>query len=256
MTPGFRQKLAEVQLALMVLSRLPAGQLPNPPPRIGASAWAFPVVGLLFGGMAAVVLLAFLMAGLPAQLAAGMALAALLLTTGALHEDGLADLADGFWGGQTPERRLEIMRDSRIGSYGVIALVLGLGLRWQALALIAEHNPTTASLCLVGLSASSRFAPVLLLSWLAPARVEGMGQSASGVTPRQAGMAALFSVLALAAAGLPALPVFFGQVVASLLLGQLARKRIGGQTGDVLGASQQGAEILGWLALSLLLPQP
>lgn len=242
--------LAQARLALMLLTRLPAGRLPEPAPAIGASVWAFPLAGLAVGGLAALILAAALALHLPPALAAGLALAAQVALTGALHEDGLADLADGLWGGRSPERRLEIMRDSRIGSYGAVALILSLGLRWQALAVLAA-NPL-APLALIALAMTSRVAPALLLATLPPARAEGMGASATGAPiPRALAAAALAlaPVLALTPA-LPAAPLMvLVQALLTLGLARLALARLGGQTGDVLGASQQLAEIGGALAL-------
>ena len=128
MTP-LRARATEVQLALMLLTRLPAGRI-DPAPTIAAAAWAFPLAGAVVGVLQALVLIAAIGLGLPMAMAAGLALAAGVLATGGLHEDGLADCADGFGGGRSPARKLEIMRDSRIGSYGALALILGLGLRW------------------------------------------------------------------------------------------------------------------------------
>ena len=104
-----RQRLAEMQLAVILLTRVPFGRLRDPVPRLGAAAWAFPLAGLPVGLIAAGVMVAALALGLSPPVAGGLALAAQAITTGALHEDGFADLCDGFWGGTTPERRLEIM---------------------------------------------------------------------------------------------------------------------------------------------------
>ena len=192
------------------------------------------------GAIAAGVLLVALALGLPAMLAAGLALAAQVIVTGALHEDGLADLADGFWGGRDAARRLEIMRDSRIGSYGALALILGTGLRWQAIAALAEA-PHRAALALIAVAMISRLAPVVLLGLLPPARGDGMGRSASGAAVAAIMIAALLCLPWLALPGLPVALIAAGLV--TLALARLARAKIGGQTGDVLGAGQQLAEI-------------
>ncbi len=242
-----RERLAQVQLAVMLLTRLPAGRLPEPAPAIGASLWAFPLAGLAVGGIAAAVLLTALAVGLPAPLAGGVALAAQILTTGALHEDGLADLADGFWGGREAARRLEIMRDSRIGSYGALALILGTGLRWQAIAALADA-PHRAALALIAVAMISRLAPALLLWRLPPARSDGMGRSASGTRPGAVLVAALLCLPCLSLTGLPV--ALIAAALVTFGLGALARAKIGGQSGDVLGAGQQLAEIVLLLGLS------
>lgn len=249
-----RARVEEARLALMLLTRLPAGQLRTPVPAIGTSAWAFPLVGLVVGALAGAVLAAALAAGLPAPLAAGLALGSQVALTGALHEDGLADCADGFWGGRDLARRLEILRDSRIGTYGAAALVFSLGLRWQALALLAaQAGPAQAALALVVLGATSRTAPALLLAGLPPARSDGLGHGASGVTRTTAFGAAILGLLPALALPAAVLPLVAVQAALVLGLARLARSRIGGQTGDVLGAGQQLAEIGGALVLCSLL---
>lgn len=235
-----RERLAQLQLAVMLLTRLPAGRLPEPAPTIGASLWAFPLAGLAVGGIAAAVLLATIGLGLPPMLAAGLALAAQIVVTGALHEDGLADLADGFWGGRDAARRLEIMRDSRIGSYGALALILGTGLRWQAISALAAE-PHRAALALIAVAMIGRLAPVFLLWLLPPARSDGMGRSASGTRPGAVLVAALLCLPCLSLTGLPV--ALIAAALVTLGLARLARAKIGGQSGDVLGAGQQLAEI-------------
>lgn len=230
-------RLAEARLALMLLSRLPAGRLPEPAPRFADAAWAFPLAGLAVGVVAAAVMSLALAAGLPATVAAGLALATQIALTGGLHEDGIADLCDGFWGGYDRARRLEIMRDSRIGSYGALGIVLSVGLRWAALAAVPE--PATA---LIVAAMASRVAPVALMAWLEPARADGLGHAAASVDGLR--VAAAFVI------GLVPLVVFAQGFAAAVLaalavtaLALMAKARIGGQTGDVLGASQQIAEI-------------
>lgn len=230
-----RARLAELQLAAMLLTRLPAGRLPDPAPMIAASGWAFPLAGLGPGLAGAAVFIAASALGLSPMIGAGLALAAQIVVTGALHEDGLADVADGFWGGQTRERRLEIMRDSRIGSYGTLALVIGSGLRWQAIALAGPA-------ALVAAAVASRVAPVALMAALPPARGDGMGHAAraAGKTPFAVALLLGIGVLAGVPGGLA------GALAAAMLVATLAliaRRKIGGQTGDVLGAGQQIAEI-------------
>ena len=246
-----RARLAEVQLALMLLTRLPAGRLPDPAPAMAAAAWAFPLAGLAVGGGGALVLWAAFALGLPVGLAAGLAIGAMVVLSGALHEDGLADFADGVWGGQTPARRLEIMRDSRIGSYGVLALILSVGLRWQALAWLAAQDLAFALMTLVLLAMTSRAAPAVLMATLPPARSEGLGHMAEGVAPGAVLLALGLAVLPFALIMvLPPLAVMLAaQGLVLLGLARLARQRLGGQTGDVLGAGQQVTELAGFLVL-------
>ena len=111
-----RRRIAEVQVAFMLLTRLPTGKLEGDAPELAAAKWAFPLAGLVVGGSLAGVYIAMNSLGLPAGLAAILALGAGVMMTGGLHEDGLADCADGFGGGQTKGQKLASMKDSRVGS--------------------------------------------------------------------------------------------------------------------------------------------
>ncbi|MEL6701469.1 MAG: adenosylcobinamide-GDP ribazoletransferase, partial [Pseudomonadota bacterium] len=125
-------ELADIPRAIGFLTRLPLRVDGDAAVARGAGCvWAYPIAGLVVGTVVAAILWALMAVGVPAALTAGGAVAAGLFVTGALHEDGMADTVDGLWGGWTRERRLEIMKDSRIGAYGVLALVVTVGLRWQ-----------------------------------------------------------------------------------------------------------------------------
>ncbi len=127
--------LRELVAAFALLTRLPMPRLRGPSRRPADCVWAYPVVGAVVGAAGRRRALAGLRLGLPQPLAALWALAAITLVTGGLHEDGLADTADGFGGGGTVERKLLIMRDSRIGSFGALALLFSLALRCHRVAL-------------------------------------------------------------------------------------------------------------------------
>lgn len=245
-----RARLSELQLALMLLTRLPAGRIAVVP-AMGAAAWAFPLVGFVVGAVSAAVLLAALALGVAPTMAAGLALLAGVLATGGLHEDGLADVADGFGGGRDRARKLEIMRDSRIGSYGALALVLSLGLRWQGLTILAAHSGEAAAMALVALGAASRAGMALALAVMPAARDDGLGKAAAGVDALRAGCALAIGMGALLAIGAPV--AILAMAVAGLALGLQALRQIGGQSGDLLGALQQVSEIAGWLVLSALI---
>ncbi len=242
-------KLSDIAAAITLLTRLPLPHAPGPRASIAASAWAWPIAGALVGAIGGASALAAGWLGLPPAAAAGLALVAMTVTTGALHEDGLADCADGFWGGQDSARRLEIMTDSRLGSYGAMALILITGLRWAALAaLIAAGTPFWP---LVAAATLSR-APMLSLARRLPAARPG-GLSAAVGPPgeraeRTGWVIAILALVLLAGAG--ALGAFAAVAVLSLWLARQAVSRIGGQTGDVLGASQQLAEAAALLALA------
>jgi adenosylcobinamide-GDP ribazoletransferase len=244
-----RAILVELQLALMLLTRLPAGRL-SYAPSIGQSAWAFPVIGLLVGAIAASVMTA--LTGLDPHLAAGLTVAATVLVTGGLHEDGLADLADGFGGGRDKARKLEIMRDSRIGSYGTLALILVLGLRVQAIALVAGQG--SAVWALIAIEAASRAGLPLVLRRLPAARADGLGHGAAQVSWRRVGIALVLGIASLSLIGGMAavwIGITISLVVAAISL--LALRQIGGQTGDVLGAMQALSACAAWIVLSAIL---
>jgi adenosylcobinamide-GDP ribazoletransferase len=238
---------AQFQLAVMLLTRLPAGYLAKPPP-MGQSVWAFPIVGLLVGTIGAVV--ATVLGAIDPILAAGVTVAALVLVTGGLHEDGLADLADGFGGGRDKAHKLEIMRDSRIGSYGTLALILILGLRVQALVAVQDM----AILGLIAIEAASRAGLPLVMRVMPAARLDGLGQAAAAAV----GMGRALVALCIGIAALMILGPTTGLILAAAiglvvaLVAVFALRQIGGQTGDVLGAMQQLSAVAAWLALSWL----
>lgn len=204
------------------------------------SAWAWPVVGAALGAIGAGVAGMALWLGLTPGVVAALVLALGAMLTGGLHEDGLSDTADGLFGGWTRERRLEIMKDSRVGSYGVLALVLVTLARWTALATVLASGSLWA---LVAVGALSR-APMAVVMWALPnARDRGL----SHATGRPSGEGALIgAALAVACAvlfaGWAALPMLALVALTTAWLARMAQRRIGGQTGDILGATQQLAE--------------
>lgn len=258
--------LVDLAQALRFFSRLPVPGLPfeadpHAAPSIGGMTRMLAVAGALIAAPAALVLLAAAALGLPSLPAAAMAIVALVLATGALHEDGLADIADGFGGGRTRERRLEIMKDSRIGAFGACALGLGLILRVSLLAaLLDEGGALVAAAALGSVAALSRVAMMLPLALLPPARTSGA--SASIGRPDAASLA-IGAALALAigtaaclAVGLPLAGLALAAVsaaTAGLALTALSRRMIGGQTGDVAGATQQVAEAGALIGLLVIL---
>jgi adenosylcobinamide-GDP ribazoletransferase len=188
------------------------------------------------------------LAGLPDLFAAVLALAAGAVMTGALHEDGLADVADGFGGGRDREHRLEIMRDSRIGTYGTLTVCLSLMARAALLTGLLDLPPVTIVILMAGAAAFSRSLMVDLLWATRPARPDGLSVTA-GRPGRGTTLAALAiggvgagagaSLLLAPEAGVLAL-VAAGLVLA--MVRALAMRKIGGQTGDVCGAGQVMAE--------------
>ncbi|HWG80136.1 MAG TPA: adenosylcobinamide-GDP ribazoletransferase [Stellaceae bacterium] len=241
----------ELRFAAGFLTCLPvAAPAASPAGALAEASWAFPVIGTAIGliGAAAYALAAAL--GLPPLASALLTLAATAAATGALHEDGLADSADGLLGGGNRVTRLAIMRDSRSGPYGVLALIVGVGLRAAALAALGD--PVRVAAALVAAHAAARGGLPLVLRALDPARDDGLGALAGRPEPATAWTAAAIgAAIALVAlrlgAGLSALIVAGG---AMALTAGLARRRIGGYTGDVLGAVEQAGETVMLLAAS------
>ncbi|MGE3244696.1 MAG: adenosylcobinamide-GDP ribazoletransferase [Beijerinckiaceae bacterium] len=194
--------------------------------------------------------------GLPAPVTAGLALAIFVLATGAFHEDGLADTADGFGGGSTRERKLEIMKDSRVGTYGAIALVLATGLRWVCLwEILLRLGAAGAVLVLIAAAAASRTAALWPLAVLPPARNDGAAWAAGKPDVAALAMAALWCaalslpLYALQHSAHATISLLIAAAAAGWAIARLARRQIGGQTGDVAGAAQQIAEIATYLAV-------
>lgn len=229
--------LSDLGGALGLLTRLPFGG----PGRGAASAWAWPLAGAVVAALAALAAWVALQAGLPAGWAAALVLAIQAAATGGLHEDGLSDTFDGLMGGRDRDRRLEIMRDSRIGSFGALALMLVVLARWSALMALLPVAP----LVLVAVGALSRAGMPVLMAAMPPAREDGLSRMIGRPDGVQAALALLVAALVAAPLiGWALLPVALALAVALLALGLWARAKIGGQTGDILGASQQLAEAL------------
>ena len=245
---------ADLVACLRFYTRLPIPALPfETAPHdltdFGRAIRATPLAGALIGAIGALCLTAAALLHLPPGVCAGLALGALLLTTGVFHEDGLADTADGLGGGATRERKLEIMKVSRVGSYGAAALALSLLLRFAAMSALCAAGAGLAAVALVAAHAASRAAGLLPLALLEPARREGAAFAAARPLP---GALLTAGVLAFGLGLLPMTAGFgAGQALLSLIAGAgaalamtwIAARQIGGQTGDIAGAAQQLAEI-------------
>jgi adenosylcobinamide-GDP ribazoletransferase len=225
-------------------------------PDFSRAARMVPIVGALLGLLGALILSLMANLGIAPLPAATIAIGFLVLITGAMHEDGLADLCDGFGGGANAERKLEIMKDSRLGAYGCAALVLSLLMRVGTLAGLVATDLRLACAVLIAAGAVSRTAGLLPLVLLSPARAFGAGFAAA--RPRLQALP-VAAALALICACLPLLTgasltrVICACIAAALAaygVTTLARRQIGGQTGDVAGAAQQSAEIAMLLVFS------
>lgn len=237
-------------LALSFLTRLPIPLLRTLDlPPLSRAMRMFPVAGAIIGAFSTGFLVIAKWLGLPAMLAATVALALTALMTGALHEDGLSDVADGFGGGATVEDRLNIMRDSRIGAYGTIALITVFMARAAIYIELYYKTPIVMLLVLASAAAFSRSLVVDLLWATRPARSDGLSVMAGRPDKADAlialGLGGAFALFAISTAVSPKAAVF-GLAAGGLSLGvirALAMRKIGGQTGDVCGAAQVVCEI-------------
>lgn len=233
------------------------------PQMLRASAGHFPGVGLLVGALAALIY-ALLAGALPATpwtplLAAILSTAATVRLTGGFHEDGLADLADGLGGSADRQRALEIMKDSRVGSFGVLALLLAVLAKVGLLALLGSVGWRHACAALLLAHAVSRALPLLLIRLL-PYVADGASSKskplADQIGNRGLLTAAVWALLALVLAGSLLRPSGLGAVllasaVAFAWMWRLLRRRLQGFTGDALGATQQACELACYLGLAL-----
>lgn len=198
----------------------------------------FPLLGALLGGLLGGALLLGVTAGFPLGIAAALALTVYLFATGLLHEDGLADVADGVRAGRSPERILEIMHDSRIGAFGGMALVMAVLLRWQALAELARSSPWFVLGVCVAAGGVSRAGVVLLASISKPTG-HGMVASVAGQVPGwvlfAAGVQA--SIAGSLAGWRGTALILVGSLVLLALLWRWFHLRLQGVTGDCLGAA-------------------
>ncbi|KKB12201.1 hypothetical protein VE25_08650 [Devosia geojensis] len=228
-------------MALRFFSRLPTGDSPHETPSLARMALALPFASLVIGIGPALLLVFGLLLGLPSYFAAALAVAAAVLATGAMAEDAVADSMDGLFGGASRERRLEIMKDSRHGTYGVAALCLFLLLRVTALGAIGAENPLAAGGLWLAAGVLARSTALWLPVALPPARQTGAGATAGELGWKSFAAGAGFAViLSLVLAG--PFAGYLGLLVAFVLLAlavagwtALCRKLVAGQTGDLTG---------------------
>lgn len=243
-----RDIAADLVMALRFFSRLPTGTLPFEPPDLSRIAVALPFASVVIAiGPALLLLLLSLV--LPSYFAAALAVGAMLAVTGAMADDALADAADGVVGGSTPERRLEIMKDSRHGTYGVAALCLYIVLRVVALGSIAAAHPFAAAAIWIATAVLARSGCLWLSLELPNARGGGVSASAGRVGRTSFGIGLLFAAIIAFIAAAP-FTSLVALVLAFLVAGVIAwgwtevcRKLVGGQTGDLIGALQALIEV-------------
>jgi adenosylcobinamide-GDP ribazoletransferase len=217
---------------------------------------AFPLAGLIAALPAALFLLIAPWLTIPPLLASVIAVAISIGVCGALHEDGLADAADGFFGGSDAQSRLDIMKDSRNGTYGTLALVLSVAVRIAALSAIASQSSLSAAFALLAASAAARAALVWHWFELPLARPGGTADQAGKPDKGQLNFALMSCIPlvllpAFLAAGVDAIVLMVSLLALSaIFFVRLCREKIGGHTGDTLGAAAQIAEISALIALA------
>jgi adenosylcobinamide-GDP ribazoletransferase len=240
--------LDDLVAATAFLTRVPVPHRASPP-NLARAYRAFPLLGAAIGAAVGAVYLLLLWIGLPTICAAVLALGAGALLTGALHEDGLADLADGFGGGRDKAAKLDVMRDSRLGTYGSLALMTSFVAKIGALSTLPRSEVIVA---MIATHALAR-APLAVLAAAMPyARADGLAASAgrpdSLIALTACVVATVIALVALPAA--TAMTAAFVTAVTAASLAALAQQQIGGQTGDVLGAVEQVCEVAVLLTLA------
>lgn len=262
LTDAFALRVADFAACLRFFSRWPVFRVnrfddPLALPSLPRAASVMPLAGAALALPAAVIGVVLSLSHLPSLAIGLVVVVALTLPSGALHEDGLADTADGLIGGGTRERRLEIMKDSRIGTFGALALIAITGLRASLYGAIVEHGAWSALLTPIALGGLSRLAMVWLWQRLPNARPDGLatrlGQPDfdSAVGASLSGLVVALPLLAVANPFAVALAVALAAAT-TVLLAALAHAKIGGQTGDILGATQnltEAALLIGLVAL-------
>ena len=231
--------IASFRTAIAFLTRIPIGRADDEATIEVAPAW-FPFVGASIGAFVGAVY-AVAVRGLPRTVAAALALALAALVTGGFHHDGLADVADAFGGGHDRAQRLEILRDPRHGTYGVLALVLVLLVQFAALGSLGAAAGFAA---LVAAHALGRSAAVALALVVAPARDSGLGAVVARTDRRPLAAAGVASgaVITLFVAGPWGAVAVAVSALGVVAVGRLATAKIGGVVGDVLGAAEQVTE--------------
>ena len=252
-TSGMRQQLNCFLGAVVFLTRIPVGSLYDfQRENLSRSVVYFPIVGMLVGFAGGMVLAAGHLL-LPSMIAVLLCMAATVVMTGGIHEDGLADTADGLFGGRNAACCLEIMKDSRLGTFGALALWFSLTGKLLLLNTLLERSAWLAFAAIVMAHTLGRGACVALLYFYPYARVEESKAKAFGniVTRGQLLPALAFpAALAFALTGRAASSCVLAAIFVTGLAGIYFKRKIGGVTGDCLGATNQLVELASYLALA------
>ncbi|MBV8071774.1 MAG: adenosylcobinamide-GDP ribazoletransferase [Acidobacteriaceae bacterium] len=250
---GARQQVNSFLGAVVFLTRIPVGSLYHfQRTSLSRSVIYFPLVGALIGSTGGIILAAA-QAFLPASIAVLLGMATTTVVTGGLHEDGLADAADGLFGGRNAAHSLEIMKDSRLGTFGALALWFSLTAKFLLLSRLLAHGAGLTCAALIVANSLGRGACAALLYFYPCARVEESNARPFGdsMTRRQVLLALAFSTtLAFAIIGLAAVACTLASIAVTVLAGAYFKRKIGGVTGDCLGAANQLVEIASYLTLA------
>jgi adenosylcobinamide-GDP ribazoletransferase len=231
--------LQSFSVAVQALTRLPV-PAPFTDGALRRAVRYFPLIGIGVG-LVAWGVFALARSGLPAGVASLLSLGATLLLTGALHEDGLADCCDGLLGGRTREDALRIMKDSRVGAFGLLGVFVVLGAKVGLVAVVP-------GVALLAGHAAGRFFAILPPVFLPYARTDGMAANVAAPATPDVLIAGLFGLAPLVLLGPRALPALLLSAAAALGFGLWVRGRLGGYTGDTLGAMQVLTEVVVLLA--------
>ena len=254
MTIFLISKWKEWQLASSFLTRLPVADIDGELPPLNRCFWAFPVLGMVIGSVVYAIFSGLSIIGFPALIASFVAIGAGVLLTGGLHEDGCADMFDGLGGGHDRHAKLAIMKDSHLGSYAVIGLIIVIAIKAVSLGSLTPTIPDFISVMV--LAGASRFFMVSALSLMPPAREDGLGhQFASKINGQRVNqlLPPLLIILTVSFfAPSYVLAVIFMMGMIAMAVGWLAYRQIGGQTGDICGAIQLISETAGLAVLVVL----
>ncbi len=243
--------IEDIYAAFMLLTRIPVNWQkisPNTPPNLNRCLWVYPVVGVVVSLIGAIIYLGTQALDIPQMTSILLSLSAMIITTGAFHEDGLADTMDGFGGGASPEKKLEIMRDSRIGTYGGLALIISIGLKVTGLSALSAGNVVSA--LLVGATVS-RLMIIFTLMMLPPARKKSLSVEAGKPSTKSVIVASTITILVCLTLQdiITIIYVLSAAIVSTAMFCRLSYKQVGGYSGDILGSTQQISEISIYLTL-------
>lgn len=251
---SLRREAIAFLAAVRFFTRIPIpDRIPHSAESLNHAARYFPAVGLLVGMVSAI---AFFVAALvlPTSVAVLVAIVSSIYLTGGFHEDGLSDMADGLGGGWDKRRILEIMKDSRVGSYGVIAITMAL---LSKFVLLDSFDPIWVPLLLISAHAFSRYCAVLIMAGLSYVREDALSKSkplATKLSKNALWVASAFGLLPLFLLPIPAaLMSVAAGLIATIWLGRKLQKWLGGYTGDCLGATQQLSELAFYLGALVVL---